>query len=320
MEWVHIRAPARLHLGFIPPVEGESMGSAAVAISEPYLALRMREHRDIHVSGPYSHEFFTLAWDFMENHLQGKGLDIVVENAIRRHTGLGSGTRMAMAVGMGTSALYHMHMDPYEIADFFGRGRNSRAGLETLLHGGISVVHPDGNISNIHAPEDWVFVVAIPEIRHRFFGERERSIMGSVGNMRSERDMADEMVRALKNSDVERFGEIMTELDRVTGRIFGDFQRGENTFEIMERLRDFGLEAGAYGAGQSSWGPAVYFLTLRDEAGRLMERLREFMGADGRGSLFMSGIAGSGIEIDIHEENADIMQGIPGDNRIVYKS
>ncbi len=287
-----IRAPSRLHLGFIPSKEG--LGSAAVAISEPSLVLRMRKSDDIHVRGAYSDEFFRLASSFIENFSPNKGIDILVESAIKRHIGLGSGTRMALSVGVGMDRIYGLNLSPYDIADFFGRGRNSKAGLETLLHGGIAVIDGKGEILN--PPDDWRFVVAIPDISHRYFGDKERKAMESMKLPDIEGDLSHEIRESIKSGDAERFGNLLTELDRTTGMMFYDVQGGEHTHKILSKIKDFGLKSGAYGAGQSSWGPALYFITDDGHSDALVAKIREHIHEIG-GEVFSTGIAKKGIEM-----------------------
>lgn len=287
-----IRAPSRLHLGFIPSEKG--LGSAAVAISEPSLIMRMRKSDGIHVRGAYSDEFFRLASSFIENFSPEGGVDILVESAIKRHIGLGSGTRMALSVGMGVDRLYGLKLDPHDIAEFFGRGRNSRAGLETLLHGGMVLV--DGKTDILSIPDDWRFVVAIPEISHSYFGAKERKAMESMTPPNLERDIGAEMRDAIGSRDVELFGELITELDRLTGMMFQHVQGGEHTHESLSKIKDFGLKAGAYGAGQSSWGPAIYFLTDEGHSDELVAKIREYMHA---GDVFSTRISKKGIEMSM---------------------
>ena len=45
------------------------------------------------------------------------------------------------------------------------------------------------------------------------------------------------------------------------------------------------LKEGAFGAGQSSWGPAVYGLVRAEQAARLESRMREHLRQSGLGDL-----------------------------------
>ncbi len=322
MEWLRIRAPARLHLGFIPPTKGsESIGSAAVAISEPELVMSIRESDEIHVAGAYADEFFSLASRFIDEYVPGKGVEIRVENAIRRHIGLGSGTRMALSVGIGISRVYGIDADHHEIAEFFGRGRNSKAGLESLINGGFSVSFPDGVSVPVHPPDDWSFVIAIPNLRHEFFGKEEKRVMqGLKAPPVTGDNMAEMLVKAIESGDIHDTGELLNRLDYMTGGWFGEVQSGGYTDELIARTVSFGKRRVAFGAGQSSWGPAVYFLTHSEKAGRLRHDIQAFLDGNSGGTAYVSGISGRGIQLEWDMEIVHMNQKTGEENRILYKS
>ncbi len=321
MAWLNIRAPARLHLGFIQGSDTAARtGSAAVAISEPELRLRMRKSDEVRVTGAYSDEFFSLAVEFLEEFVPDRGVEILVESSIKRHIGLGSGTRMALSVGMGISRLYDLSLNPYHIAEFFGRGRNSKAGLETLLEGGFAV-SADGDSVSLTPPENWVFVVAIPDVKHDFFGEREiRAMEGLDHRADTKKDITGSLVNAIKDGDISAVGEALNMLDDVTGERFREVQNGKYTKSLMEKVLSHGKDMGAYGGGQSSWGPAVYFLTLSEKAEELKRRMRFFLDRNGGGIVYVSEISEKGISIDTEGENMHMEQRTGEENRILYKS
>ncbi len=322
MEWLRIRAPARLHLGFIPPTKGsEPAGSAAVAISEPELVMSIRESDEVHVTGAYADEFFSLVSRFIKEYAPGKGVEIRVENAIRRHMGLGSGTRMALSVGMGISRIYGIDADHHEIAEFFGRGRNSRAGLETLINGGFSISFPDGLSIPVHPPDDWSFVIAIPNLAHRFFGNRERMVMRELNRPpQTDDDIAEMLLNAIEKEDIQGTGELLNRLDSMTGKWFGEVQNGDYTDEFIEKTVSFGRRHGAYGAGQSSWGPAVYFLTEAEKANKLRHDIQRFLDRNCGGVSYVSEISKKGICLECDMEMVHVNQKTGEENRILYKS
>jgi len=320
MAWLNIRAPARLHLGFIPGSESAAQrGSAAVAISEPELRLRMRKSGGIRVTGAYSDEFFSLARRFLAEYAPDRGVEMLVESGIRRHTGLGSGTRMALSMGMGISRLYGLDIDPYEMAEFFGRGRNSKAGLETLLKGGFVIAFGETSLSVI-PPEDWVFVVAVPNVRHGFFGDKERQVMRELEDfVEAEKDVTNLLIDGIRKGDINGAGEALNMLDDLTGERFAPTQHGKYTETVMGKAVSYGKSMGAYGAGQSSWGLPVYFLTREEKAEELKRKMLGFLGRNGGGYAYSAGIPVKGICMD---EEEDIMH-VPGpmeESRILYKS
>ncbi len=291
---VLVSAPSRLHLGFIPPVEEGAMpGSAAVSLDAPRINLEMKESEALHVSGRYAGEFFSLASSFIDEFAPGKGADITVAESISRHVGLGSGTRMALSVGMGLSALYGLGLSPYEISDFYGRAKNSRAGLESLIHGGLSLVSPSRTI-HLLLPDEWVFIVAIPSLRHDFYGTREQSMMSNLGRMRhAETDLISALEKAVRAGDITEAGRILGDIDRYTGEWFRDFQGGTYTHELTEKVVLTAKEHGAASAGQSSWGPAAYILSGKEDADAITNAVAEMVG---KGQIYRTCPSKSGME------------------------
>jgi beta-ribofuranosylaminobenzene 5'-phosphate synthase len=76
--------------------------------------------------------------------------------------------------------------------------------------------------------------------------------------------------------DIKEFGCALTEIDRRTGMFFQTAQDGIYSESGAEDIVGYMLQAGAYGAGQSSWGPAIYGLSTQEEAPVVAERVNEF--------------------------------------------
>ena len=95
--------------------------------------------------------------------------------------------------------------------------------------------------------------------------------------------MLTSLLPALVERDVEEFGAALTRVQQLVGDSFAAVQGGRfhpRSSGLVEAL----LDAGAAGAGQSSWGPAVYGIAgseaaARELAGRMAGEL------DGGGSV-----------------------------------
>ena len=60
------------------------------------------------------------------------------------------------------------------------------------------------------------------------------------------------------------------------------------------------LASGAYGAGQSSWGPAVYGLTSKEESDLIAERMRNFLEKQEiKGSVIVASGSNKGAEVEV---------------------
>jgi beta-ribofuranosylaminobenzene 5'-phosphate synthase len=89
------------------------------------------------------------------------------------------------------------------------------------------------------------------------------------------------LLPALVERDLQEFGGALTRVQQLVGDAFAPVQGGRfhpRAGPLVEAL----LQAGAAGAGQSSWGPAVYGLVGSEAAGReLARRMEEVVGEEG---------------------------------------
>ena len=120
-------------------------------------------------------------------------------------------------------------------------------------------------------PADWCFVIAIPAGGEGLSSHGEEGVFASLT---PSVHISEEVCRitqlllmpALVERDIESFGRAMTAIDRKTGAYFSDVQGGLYSHEATNETVAAMLREGAFGAGQSSWGPAVYGL-VREEPG-----------------------------------------------------
>jgi beta-RFAP synthase len=93
------------------------------------------------------------------------------------------------------------------------------------------------------------------------------------------------LLPALVERDLVEFGAAVSRLQRLVGDAFAQIQGG--TFHPRaDALVDALLRLGAAGAGQSSWGPAVYgFVGSEQEGHELARRLEGELGAGGRAEV-----------------------------------
>jgi beta-ribofuranosylaminobenzene 5'-phosphate synthase len=135
-------------------------------------------------------------------------------------------------------------------------------------------------------PDEWRCVLAIPAAEPGLSGGAEEA---AFAGLRPDTGRAaqiaqivlTEFLPALVERDLGEFGAALTRLQRLVGDSFASVQGG--TFHpragaLVEAL----LRHGAAGAGQSSWGPAVYGVVGSEEQGReLARRLGAEVGAGG---------------------------------------
>ena len=231
---------------------------------------------------------------FLEYHRLPGGARIVVEHSIPPHSGLGSGTQLALAVSRALAELHELAASPADLARAVRRAQRSAVGTWTFAGGGFVVeggrrVGVDDDVGPLLArqpfPASWRCVLAVPAAHGGLSGVAETRAFADLPTP-DERDgervshlvlMA--MLPAVIEGDLATFGAALTEVQEINGRWFsraqgGMFAPGAAT-EIVRLMHD----SGAPGVGQSSWGPSVYAIVDGDAAaGALGERIREALG------------------------------------------
>ncbi len=283
-----IKTPRRLHLGLIDPSGswGRRFGSLGVALEEGYeIKLMPHEKLEIRAEGEDKETIKFIIGRMNKHFNTGFNYLVEVRKAIPRHIGLGSTTQLSLAVGVGIAKLNNINAEIEELAEIFGRGKNSGAGIYTFKYGGFVI---DGGVKEgipplilrEEFPENWAFLLVIPQVKRGFNEEEEKPIMA---NIRGKPEIAKEishrillgLLPALKEKDIGTFGRHLSEIQTLVGKHFEDYQGGEFREDvklIMEFLRE-----NTYGYGQSSWGPTVYGLIWKSEYSMLKAKLHDFL-------------------------------------------
>jgi beta-RFAP synthase len=193
----------------------------------------------------------------------------------------------------------------WDVAAAMGRGRRSGIGTAAFQTGGfvIDAGHRKGGSGRDAAPtvvwrrdfpSDWLFVVVVPDANGGLSGHSEEGVFGSLApSVRISEEICRitqlRLMPALVEHDIEEFGRALTAVDRKTGSYFSDVQggiySGGETNAAIEAL----VNAGACGAGQSSWGPAVYGLVHDRDVAKVEAGVKESLARDGRAAqVFVS--------------------------------
>ncbi len=300
-------AGARLHFGFgnLSLSHERLYGALGVAVDAPSVVVVAEPADGVDCAHPTAREYAERAVDL----LGVPGADVRVESALPRHAGLGSGTQLALAT---LAAVAHANgVDPSsrERAPALGRGGRSGVGVATFERGGfvLDAGHPtarfttdrpnDGEWSvppvaaRHEIPDDWRFLLVVPD------AEPGRSGDGEDESMRTAVERADPAIAdriaglltrralpAIAEGSAERFGEAVAEVGRLNGAWYADEQGGVYRPPVGQLVDSLSASASVYGAGQSSWGPAVYGVTDADHASDAERAGREALrsaGVDG---------------------------------------
>jgi beta-ribofuranosylaminobenzene 5'-phosphate synthase len=216
-----------------------------------------------------------------------------VVEAIPPHVGLGSGTKLALAVAQALAALGDREVAAPELAEAVGRAARSAVGTWTFALGGLvveggvrrGVERPAPLLAHHPMSEEWRVVLVIPRAEPGLSGPaEEEAFRRLVPSPERSAEIAQlvltSLLPALVERDVEEFGGALTRIQQLVGDAFAAVQGGRfhpRAGALVEAL----LREGAAGAGQSSWGPAVYGIVGDEASGRaLAERMARVVGED----------------------------------------
>ncbi len=198
-----------------------------------------------------------------------------------------------------------------------GRMKRTRVGTAVFEQGGFvvdggkrlkdNVVIPESVpplIFHQPFPEDWKFVIAVPDVKRGFSKTEEKNAFGKVPPMPTKvvsyicwLTMM-KLLPSLVDRDIENFGAALTRIQVVVGDFFAGVQGGTFSSSSASRVIQFMNENGAHGVGQSSWGPAVYGLVQGETAANnLQSDVEIFLQANGGGYVFVANANNQGATV-----------------------
>jgi beta-ribofuranosylaminobenzene 5'-phosphate synthase len=325
---VIIRTPSRIHISLIDMHGGSGRvdGGVGITLDEPGILIEAELATGISVQGGdpgTRNRIGLIAQDVIKKLGTGGGVSITVRTNFPSHVGLGSGSQIALAVARAIAELHGKAFTVPELAQLVGRGGTSGIGTAAFEQGGFILdgghrfgagceksdfrpsaasrgVSPPPVLARHAFPEDWKILLAIPAVPAGASGTVETDIfrdncpvpLGEVRELCHEVVMR--MLPGIAEHDLDLFG---SSVNAVQGL---GFKRIELSLQpqavtgLLPVLRD----AGAAGAGLSSFGPAIY--AIGDTGmGSLEDAARSFMKESGGGTTILTAARNSGARVRV---------------------
>jgi beta-RFAP synthase len=310
MKSLWLNVGGRLHLGQLDLCGslGRIYGGLGLAIDAPQIKLTAGRHADIYLRAPdqdTERRLRHIASAFLE-HYGLPGIEINLEEALPSHSGLGSSSQMALAVGLAITEVYGVQAPLTELALVTEReGSRSGIGVATFELGGFAVdggksstAGPGGAnnspevpplVAHMPFPEHWRIILALPETpKENIHGLQEQAAFAALEPMSAElsgqlcRSLLMNVLPALKLHDLALFGRGVSAIQNAAGDYFAPVQGGRYHSRLCQEVAQFLMEHGVVGVGQSSWGPAIYGFTDAKRAADLQRRMEAFLTGRGR--------------------------------------
>jgi len=325
---VTVESGARLHFGFanLSLAHERLYGAVGVALDAPRVRLRVAPAPVVETDHDAVRGYAERARDL----LGVDGARVAVESELPRHMGLGSGTQLALATLAGVAGAHGRDPAVRERAPALGRGGRSGVGVATFEDGGfvLDAGHPTGRFTTDRpadgdwrvpavaarhrVPDDWRFLLVVPDADPGRAGDAEDSaIRRAVED--ADPAVADRVAGAIQRrllpaiaeESAERFGAAVEEIGRLNGAWFADEQGGVYRPPVGDIVAEVGDDPAVYGAGQSSWGPAVYGVTDAARADAAREAGVDALAAAGvDGEVRVVRPRNRGAELGVERHNA----------------
>lgn len=321
---VYVKTPARLHLGLIDlgGELGRIFGGIGVALNYPNAILEAQPSQSLIVEGEKSDTVKLLIERFLKKYHMEAKVTVNVKQTIPEHVGLGSGTQLALAVATALAKLLHVKASIRDLALAMGRGRISGVGTAVFEQGGFVVeggLKTQKNKPRLPAPEnfppvifrqpfpdDWFFVISIPNVKRGFTDEEEVSAFRRLPPMPA-RDVGEicrltmmKLFPSLVKHDIENFGNTLTQIQTIVGEYFAEVQGGKYSSQIAKECIEYMHRLKAYGVGQSSWGPAFYGLVQgENQAKKIQFLVQDFLNKSVGGQAFYVKANNEGAYINV---------------------
>ena len=280
------RAPARIAIDLYDMNGdlGRIDGGIGFSLQSPQLEFSVQRSASIEVHGATLdselHAALLTALTTVQEKTQLGGVSVEVTEAIPCHIGLGSKTATLMATCTAYGQLYGEQLNRTELASLLGRGGTSGLGVNLFDRGGFAMdgghrradkegflpssassgTRPPPLLAHHRMPA-WPVLIVVPDAP-RMFGDSEVAFFRDVCPVPAEcverlaRVTLSLVLPAVVEDDLATFCRGITAIQESTWKraeigVYGD---------TVERLRQTLTSLGAWTAGMSSIGPAVYSL------------------------------------------------------------
>jgi beta-ribofuranosylaminobenzene 5'-phosphate synthase len=270
---VTVTTAARLHMGFYdlsqstePGFAGLRFGGLGLALDAPSTHLQFTKSKKLEFDANCSENVVKIVENIIKSLNLAEVFSLNVLQKIPEHTGLGSGTQMALAIGAGLSALFSLNLCAQQIAIVCMRGRRSGIGLGAFSQGGLLI--DSGKIANelpsidmrFDFPDHWRVLLVQDSAHVGVHGAVEleafKTLKPAQFNLKNM--LQQHMLPALQRRDLLAFGAHMQDLQAYNGDYFAPIQGGRFASKSVADVLSWLQANGATCVGQSSWGPTGF--------------------------------------------------------------
>lgn len=295
---ITLRAPGRLHLGFLDPAGtlGRRFGSLGLVIDGFETEIELAAAATDRLSAGPDAQASDI--DRVATHLQclrqrsgcHQPLALHLHRSLPPHSGLGSGTQLALAVGRAFAHWHGLALGTATLAAWLGRGQRSGIGIAGFDQGGLLLdagPGADGSppplLARLSLPPAWLTIVVQDPQHCGLSGADEKRAIAALPPL-PQASAADLCHRVLMqvlpgaaSAEFAAFASGLNRVQQILGAHFAPAQGGSTcTSPAVGRLlhwiaQQHSAAAPLAATGQSSWGPTAFAIVpSRDAAAALL--------------------------------------------------
>ena len=287
---IEIISPSRLHFGFLEISRNNddgTFGGIGLSIDKFNTKIKVKRNSKTKVEGKSLNKAFFFLNTFCKKKEIKPNFLINVEDAPSQHTGLGSGTALALSIGKAISELSNLNLEIEKIGKILNRNRRSNIGLLNFKEGGFLIdlkikKKSFTNINKILFPEEWK-IILIKDSKQGLHGKKEIEAFKRIKKIPKKNIsltglVIKEIYPSLIENNFEKFCKAITKLQNVMGEYFNLSQGGRFSSPEVYNILNFLKKENILGYGQTSWGPNgfAFFPNLRKAKEMRLKLKRKF--------------------------------------------
>ena len=332
MTSIRITAPCRIHLSLIDEngYTGRVDGGIGLMLDRPNVVLEVSNSSDeftIECNKYYKESVHVInekaSRVFKHFHISNKNFHFHLKRYYPSHVGLGSKTQLSLAIATAITKLKNFNCSNEELTKLVERGGTSGIGWKGFETGGFildgghdfgkgkekesflpssasTLANPALTIFRHPIPENWRFVLVIPNVKKGAYGDEEISVFQNYAPIPKtevnevSHQIIMKIIPSLIKDDLECFGE---GLKRIQSIGFKKIEI-ELQHEVVKKLLNFFEEHDLKAYGMSSFGPSVIGIVESDsEANELLKEVQKNQ-KNGGGHIYICKPNNTGAKIE----------------------
>ncbi|MBN1217214.1 MAG: hypothetical protein JXA99_17470 [Candidatus Lokiarchaeota archaeon] len=332
---IRITTPCRIHLSLIDEngYTGRVDGGIGLMLDQPNVIFEASNSAtEFKIE---AHKYYRESIDiinekaskvFKKYYINNKNFYFNLKQYYPSHVGLGSKTQLSLAVATSISKLKNLEINQRELTKIVERGGTSGIGWKGFFSGGFildaghdfgigkekesflpssasSSADPALTILQYKIPENWRFVLIIPNVKKGVYGDEEVSVFKKYTPIPKQEvnevshQILMKIIPGLIKNDLECFGEGLKCIQSI------GFKKIEIQLqnEIVKNLLKFIDSYGAKAYGMSSFGPSVIVIVdSNSQAKKMLHAVKEHL-KDIGGHYYISEPNNTGAKYEIIE-------------------